>query len=354
MNEVRTAFDGAARAVRMDAARYVDPRSGSEKIVRIPGTPLKEASAYYNEAVHKGHLHCLHCDAHVRLRPASETAISGSSLKGHGASFALVAGERHDTACKLYTAVKKLTPGRNKIDEGKGYRVHINTQEYSELYTPRDGPYSRRGAIVKINDPDLVNREIYTVKSAADLVEFMAMKETHRVVESVVIFGNGKPIPWQEFFVRYSRGAPKQKRFLDLVARLRAGGADAQIPVLMEMQIARPRNIHPYAKNLSVLSRKIPYERGADGKSHDIVPAVRLERDSAIHDKDVSGAFNHGARQFVLGLATLHHPEGGHYYINVTVSDADQVTAMNIENIMKRASAKAHIGQLPASESSPK
>ncbi|HEU4838671.1 MAG TPA: hypothetical protein VFS88_04585 [Micavibrio sp.] len=354
MKQVRSAFDGVAKTVRMDAARYIDPRSGSEKIVRLPGAALEAGSAHYNEAEHKGHLHCLHCDAHVRPRPASETAISGSSLKGHAAAFAIVAGQRHDTACEFYTAPKKSAPGRSKVNEGKGYRVHINTQEYSELYTPRDGSYSRRGAITKINDPDLADREIYTVKSAADLVEFMTMKETSRVVDSVVIFGNCKPIPWQDFFVRYNRAEPKQKRFLDLIARLRAGGADAQIPVLMEMQIARPRKFHPHAENLWVLSRRIPYERGDNGKSHDIFPAARIDREAAIHDRGVSGAFGNGTHQLVLGLATLNHPEGGHYYINVIVSDADQVMTVNIENIMKRASAKAHIGQLPAPELSPK
>lgn len=354
MKPIRPVFDGAAKTVRMDAARYVNPANGHEKIVQPPGTPLKKDHAYYYEPTHKGYLHCLHCDANVRLRPASDTAVSGSSLKGNAASFALVAGQRHDTACEFYAEPKKSAARKKTADDGKGYRIHINTQEYSDLYTPKDGSYSRRGAITEINDPDLADREIYTVKSAADLVDFMMTKDTDRVIRSVVVFGNGKPIPWQDFFIRYNRGANDQPRFMALFERLQAGGKGAQIPVLMEMQLRKPVTVNGYGKTLSVPSRKIPYKQDADGTRHDIVPAANLDRESALHNTGVSGAFSYGTHHLVLGLATLNHPNDGHYYINVIVTDPAQVTTVNIENVMKRAVAKARIGQLPTPESGPK
>jgi hypothetical protein len=334
----------------MDAARYIDPRGG-EKIVRIPGAPLKGDHVHYCESSHKGRLLCLDCDAHVRLRIAGE-AVPGGSLKSPAAYFAVVAGQRHDTACEFYDAPQKTRPG---MDADQGYRVHIDMQEYGMDFTAKDSLPSRRGGPAETDAHDLEGREIYTVKSAADLVEFMTMAETNRVARSVVVFGNGKPVPWREFFVRYSHhDERKQKRFVDLLARLCAGGAGAQIPVLMEMQIPYAKTVYPSGNNLSILSRKIPCERGADGKRHDIVPAVLFDREAAMHDANLTRAFRYGARHLVLGFATLDRPGDGHSYINVIVGDADQVTTVNIENVMKRASAKAHIGQLPSSQLSPK
>lgn len=325
-------FDGAAKTVQMDAARFLDPKKGMV-IVRPAGAHFKEGEVQYYARDHKGHLLCLHCDAGVHLRDIPAAAIAGSSLKSSVPYYALNRGQKHDSACDFYTEPKSPAP-RRPVDKTKGYRININVQEFNH-FTKEDGTYSRNGAITTINDEDFADRERRVVKHVDDLVEILQTKDAARIRDSVVVFNN-EPLPWEKFFIRYNHKGNDQPRFIDLVERLKKAGPGEQIYCLMELQVAKPRLGVPRQKRNSVTSRAIPYLKNEDGTNSDIIPSAFIDFDGARANAFVAMEFSQGGHYLTLGLVTLNQSDDGAYFINMRIADDGQVAVVNIENIARQ------------------
>lgn len=332
MKRPKQQFDGAAKTVRMDAARFNDPEKGMI-VVRPAGAHFKEGEVQYYAPDHKGHLLCLHCDAGVHLRDIPEAAIAGSSLKSSVPYYALNRGQKHDRACDFYTDLKSPSL-RRAVDKTKGYRIHINVQDFNH-FTKEEGSYSRKGAITTINDEDHVDRERLVVRYVNDLVDMLRTKDAARIRDSVVTFNN-ESLPWEKFFIRYNHKGNDQPRFIDLLGRLQKAGEGAQIFCLMEMQVAKPRLGAYGEKRNSVTSKPIPYLKNEDGTNSDIIPSAFIDFDAAHGNAFVSMEFSQGHHYLALGLVSLRQSDDGAYFINMRIADSGQVAPVNIENLVRQ------------------
>lgn len=331
MKRPKQQFQGAAKTVRMDAARYLDPEKRMV-VVRPAGAFLQDGDVRYYARDHKGHLQCLHCDAGVHLRDIPSAAVAGSSLKSSVPYYALNRGQTHDQECEFY-AEPKAPSTRRAIDKTKGYQININVQDFNH-FTKEDGVYSRKGAIATINDDDLADRELLVIRHVNDLVDMLAEKDAMRIRDSVVVFNNDV-LPWEKFFIRYNHKGNDQPRFTGLVERLKNEGPDAQVFCLMELQVAKPRYGSYGEKRKSVTSKRIPYQKNEDGTNRDIIPGAYIDFDGARANAFVAMEFSRGHHYLALGLVSLRQSDDGAYFLNMRIANEGQVAVVNIENIAR-------------------
>lgn len=338
-NSLSTQFEKPGKKPRMDSARYINPHTGEQYVVRMGGIRAEKKEQVYVHRYHYGHLLCVDCDAKVHARSTDRAAVSGSTFKPSEPYFALSAGQKHSDECRFKAESAVKTPARKAFDKTAGYRIHINTQEHN-LYTKVEGVYARKGAITKIVKEGLSEREAVTVSSVKDFVELMEKAEPARLRNSVVIFNN-EETSWDNFFIRYNRKGTDQPRWMSLFQRLKAAPRGTQLPCLMEMRVDKPRVVSGYSKNRSVQSQRIPFRRTEEGAAQDIIPSAQLDRDAAITNVYISSAFSFGRNYLVLGLVTLNQAKDGNYYLNISISHPDQIASVNIENIAKASAERS-------------
>ena len=313
-------------------ARFVDPRSGEEQTVQL-GLPLQDGNIRYEEAFHKGHLQCQFCNAAVREQGA-EDSLAGSSAKGRGAFF--TPEKQHDADC----ALKKQTPSkkpRTKIDHTKGYRVHVDTSQFSELFNVQSGVYDvTKGGRIASVDPDLKNRESYRVKSAADFIAFIEKADPKRLNDSVIIFRN-KAWKWEEVCIRYG----KEARFKEVVER--AKKADPSEMPLVLMQVDHPSmRWGEFKKPFTTIRSEefIPHGRDDRGFKRRIIPTIEVVNGSTY---GLAMTFSKAGSVFVMGLLKVETWTGDYITEDqaiVRVDRAAQVANVNIANLSKTVTAK--------------
>lgn len=165
-------------------ARLIKP-NGQEIIVQTGG-PLRPGNVYYNTHM-EGDLKCLCCDATSRHK-GGQRSRGGSSGTGQHAHFAVT---RHQKDCVDY--LRHADAKTQTIDRTKGYRLHLNTMDFSSVYNKRSGAYdvSQNGRIT-ISDPDLKDRESFAVNDLKELIKFLNWADPKRLKDTVVIFKNKK------------------------------------------------------------------------------------------------------------------------------------------------------------------
>lgn len=124
-------------------------------------------------------------------------SIGGTAITGNVAHLKTKAGDTHPRGC---TGVV-IPSESHKIDDKKGYRIHLNLSTIPE-YDPRSQRLIERapGGRVIVLDPDLKERKPLSVRAVKDLMTPMRSGEIERLEKSVVVRGNRK-ISWSEFMI---------------------------------------------------------------------------------------------------------------------------------------------------------
>ena len=293
-------------------ARFVRA-SGREIFIVPPGTSIEpqdiNTTDHYYAPEHKGHLKCPHCEADVRFREGS-VSVRGSSEAGRRAHFALFPGGFHDKGCALENNPAYRRP--LIIDRTKGFRIHINTSDYSDVFNDKSGVYD--GAALP---PELREREPVSIKSANDLVKLLERGEFDRIQDSIVIFRN-KSLPWNDFFIRTEEGNP---RVAALVDRLEAGEGETFCAMVLSAKQGRFFSFH---------QRELKFDRlpilRQDNMYEVVIPQVRIPND---HNTLLNASFSKAGSYLVLAVPTSKpydaHNERRHY-LTLRLDSRDMAT----------------------------
>lgn len=312
--------------VTMWKARFLDPY-GEPRDVQVPKMKLGDGATYYSHQYHKGHLCCAYCAARVHYNKGS-VSTQGNTSPGIRPHFATNPDEKHEDACLW--KFREPSQSVEDIDPTKGYRIHLNTLEYSDLFNVPSGVYENG----KILDPDMHGRERLVVKGIHDLVTLLEKGEWDRINDSVIIHRNEK-FMWDDFCIHDG----KWRRIFSLLERQKERPKDSPPMCLMQIKTDNVHAFRGYGKQ-EVPSRPVlMYERDERGKKQEIRTTVHIKNRDNTH---VMGAFTHPGSYFVLAPVKYNLFEGDYktiHYFNIDVTNIEQVTEANIENIVAKGRA---------------
>jgi hypothetical protein len=324
--------------VVMTQARYVKAFEG-EEVVELPGTRLyDDASVKYDEKKHKGWLSCRYCEAAVHFHRGSATICGQADLRGSSPHFSTNPKQEHGKDC-LWPFLE-TDEGRpsHSYDDSAGFRLHLNTLTYSELFNGRAHHYQRdQDKKLVVNDEALKAMRPFSIKSVDDLVSFISKGAFERLRNSRILH-NGWDLKWDEFFVRYARGPkPVHARHIALWHSLRGLPPRTAQPVLMEFNVASgvvPTDL--FAQHLTVPSKSIFVRRDEQGRKHFIRPTAYLDNKD---DTRVMHGFADAGRYLVMGAARLGKPFKGKgtvmHPLNIKVTDTRQFKQIDIAELAR-------------------
>ncbi len=328
--------------ITMYEARFVPQETDGdaapqERIVRVADRDLSGGAVYYDEGTHKGWLKCRFCDAAVHHVKGHDMVAGHTDMKGASTHFRTNPGQEHSTSCgwerlKVERALRRQYGYESSsYDPDKGYRIHLNVNLADYFYNKRR--LYGRDAVRRIvcHDDRLPDMEPVSVRSVDDIVTRLAGLNPDRLKKSLVVH-NGFALPWQDFFVRYMRGAPDNAagahgRFLKLHERLKTSRA---VPCLMEFNMASGAK-----KPAPAMIESKPVLMGRDdyNRTHYLVPRAYIDGDrAAFHEKLKHG----GDRHLVLGFARTAISEQKDrvlHYLNISLQNAAQMTSCDIAQI---------------------
>ncbi len=312
-------------------ARFI--RSNGTAVFVVPrGTPIEDArTVRYDPLVHKGHLKCPHCEADIRFREGS-VSVRGSSEAGRRGHFALFPGGHHDAGCEVEKSPQYRRP--LPIDKTKGFRIHINTSGYSDVFNEKSGVYDG-GSL----PPELRVREPISIKSAAELVTLLerahARGEFDRINGSIVIFRN-KSLSWQEFLVRPDRTG--NGRVAALVDRLESPDSPHICAIVLDNQT--PKQFSWDDREIEF--RDVYMKRGHRRERARLFVSIPDARNTILNT-----AFSEAGSYLVLGMPTMRSydtKKGPVHFLNIKVDRLDALTPFNPASLRKAAPEHADRG----------
>lgn len=327
----------------MNEARYTDP-AGQVQIVQLPGTVLRPGHVHYRDAEHKGSLTCRHCDIPVHFNAGCDS-IAGSSFAGRAAHFKRNNRQQaHEAGCLWPLRIDADAGDSREIDDTAGYRLHLNTLKVSPAFNRAGLYYKDENGRVKTADESLKRRETYAIKSVEDLKTFIIKADFSRIADSCVIFRN-QSIGWADFFIRYGKN---KHRHIDLFERLQANPSALHY-CAMEVRLAKPVYDRPGGgRQACAQSRALFYQRDERGRPHFIMPRVFLDNRD---DMYVRTAFERAGDYLVLGVPRLKSVWDANvvkHFINISITDRNQVAPVSIRGLYADARKKAERGSGPA------
>lgn len=329
--------DGSLSVSRTGEARYVDQKTGTETIVQPVGTKLKPGNKYFNAGDHGDHIFCVDCTAPLRF---SDEAKSSGGSSGVGGVSHFVAKRPHDPECLVPKRAATSEPPK-QIDRSKGYILLIETAEFSYSFNQRSGFYnvSEFGRRVRADD-ELKDREVLTVRSVKDIMNFIRRGEKERIFDTTVVFQNNA-IPWRQFCILND----KPERIADLVERAKARKGMEEPPfALVEIKTNKPlyhgkRQTVPGGRWVVPRAPVSPVEIARTRTGMPIFARFDVYPDNQ-ENTNVSHAFYEAGTYFILGEVRHKEAKGGNrHYLSITVTHPDQIARVNIENLAAEAKA---------------
>lgn len=291
-------------------------------------------------------LFCPHCSAGVNFVKSSTRAIAGTNEQTVSPHFRLAAGESHEKSCPIKRFEGQHSQSR-EYDTELGWRIHLNTREFSSEYATRDAVYFRdSNHHLQVNPRRLpagesaekfMSRAPIAAKNVKDLLDIVGKGDVDRLNDSYVIYED-KVIPWSSFFIR-------QRRYFDLAKRLEAGAS--HLPVLLHMEVERGVT-RGYKHPANYAAGKPHFwKRNAHGNE------VFLQSRAWLDNRDdgfLRDAFREAGEYFVLGLARLTHPSGSLKAVNVSLTSFEQVEKGSLDDLVEKACGSNASPQKPANE----
>lgn len=356
----------------MSATKFVTARNAATgELVTLPEVRAQffKAAAQSPEAVKDLRkafkMVCPHCDPHqnpaaIHFNFASEKpdgtlkTIAGQDIIGNRANLRTNPKALHTKGC---TAVV-LSGSNGKVDESKGYRIHVNIGEI-----PERSPRNRRliirngeGRII-ILDPDLKTREPWELSKPDKIIPLLKSGQFARIHDSVAVYGSQK-IAWDDFFVHRQTKDDPDLRMRGFMGRLLAGD---HVPALIDLEFdARVSVCEKNNKNGKYREYKFPKVTGVihpeSGREVTVIPRI------CVNNEYLFGEFTdiHRARgeMFLLTRdATIFKSSFARdtYIMYIDIADPAMITRANLRGITcegrKNEAKRAEI--LAASSSAP-
>ncbi len=292
---------------------------GRVQTVQPRGTKLVDGNHYYNPHTHRALLHITE-DEPVVLREPKAASRGGSSAPGLTPYFQRVT--------RSPKANKVKTP--KEIDYSKGYRIHLNTSEFSDAFSELDGVYkvSRNGKL-RLADNDLRDREAKSIVTAEDILELMQRADPKRLRDSVVVFRN-RSVTWDEFFVRpqQSVGHERFVKLLDRIDQIKQKGGEAFCAMVL-------RITEPYYydfDNRAAKGTSLPITRDENFES--VTPKVFIDSNNTY----VQDAFRKAGDYLVLGIPkvwTANVRGENIHHISIRLENREAVAKIDWVDILK-------------------
>ena len=326
-------------AVILSNIRPIDKRSIPENL------KVEE----YDEAKHKGHLHCYDCDARVTMVRAVESK-AGSNFGEVPAHYTTVPNSPHADICETTRRREISLPDRNKIDRTKGFRIHLNLfrsgviENLNNEFGPAagNGPYGRDRFKARLIGPEaetLRQMETFAVNRIDDLIEFLSKKEVSRIKESRVIHRNAS-IPFSDFVLSYDPDLENgiHKKFIRFLRGVNKWGKKSQ-PVMMEIITDRSYGGRSLKYGEPILSRPIVIPPEREGGKPVIIRPQLISR-----SYEMDWTFTQPGKYLAVGRATMERAEtldAIEYIISMRVAEGKQVKKADL-SIIRAENEKHH------------
>ncbi len=302
--------------------------------VQPEGTPHVPGHRYFSEQFDRGNTFCPCCTVPVVYRSASPS-VMGSTFRGRQAHFALKPGGKHDEGCDILSRPayeRHLIPDRTK-----GYRIHINTREYSETFNDAAGVYGKGpNGRIQITNPDIRDRERIVIKGADGLINFFKNADPARVADSKIIFRN-RAIGMEDFFIRRSLDGKNVSRFTRLLERLEKMPDGEETLCAMVVPVKRGTTLGPQRRTVKGEMVKIPSRQTAD-MPESIVPEIYARNRSTTH---ILWGFEQPGDYLVMGVPRLRTNDGDvrrFHHISLTLDDPKGFARIDLKEILKNNS----------------
>lgn len=325
--QVTDVFGTVSMKGRSITALYISPNTDERRKVQVPGTPHQEGHSYFS-AYEAQFLYAADGETKLRYHPARP---SGGGSSGVGAGGYL---SPEKPARKTKPEDAPETP-RKKREPFTGYRILINTADYSPVFNQKSGVYevSEHG---RLTDPAIPHKlKNVSVRGVKDIVDLIRFGDTNLLANSVVIFQNNQ-ISWKQFCIRM--GTPtRQLELLERLQRRRPGQEPAF--ALVEIRTAGRHDPTPdwhtddpkkRGKVPRVPVEPIEIKTDDDGKKVTIRYDVYIDEQRA--DKHAKYSIYEAGSYFVLA-EVRHKQHGSMHYLSLKVTDKDQIMQVNIENL---------------------
>ncbi|MGE4312788.1 MAG: hypothetical protein AB7E85_00780 [Pseudobdellovibrionaceae bacterium] len=291
-------------------------------------------------------LMCPHCPAEVHFVKPTTRAIAGTNEQNVAPHFRLASGAEHDENCPIKQYAEEGGESR-EYDNSLGWRIHLNTREFSSLYETRDSVYYRDGNYhLRVNQRRLpegespekfISRAPFAVKNAKELIDLIARGNLDRLNDSYVVFED-KVVPWRSFFIR-------EKRFFDLAQRLESTGS--YLPVLMHFDVERGISRGRWDKAVCAKDKERFWKRNVHDEAVFLQTRVWLDNHE---DSDLRSVFHRAGEFFVLGNARLRHTSGTLKTINVSLTSMEQVVPQKLDDLVAKVTGQHAPSRTPAND----
>ncbi len=310
----------------MPEARFAD--GARVEIVQPSARDLRPGRMPYAASEHKGRLSCMFCDA--SLHHNAGTPVIAGGHPGRQAHFVTDPGSRHGETCLL---PPRPQDGRaTEYDDTLGWRIHINTLDYSDQFNLAAGPYERdEEGRLRLKNPALKTHRPVAVTDVKHIATLIRRGQFDRLRASLVMMADrAQPLAWDEFLIRYMRGGDEGYRYKGLMNRLAWGGRQ---PAVLEIVTEGGGGRCVESQPVRTLQR---------GLRLDIIPRVWLDNRD---DTRVMGSMTGAGRYLVLGVPRLSQQFEGRKglvrYLNISVTDRRQVMPADIDRLMEEGRLKA-------------
>jgi hypothetical protein len=316
----------------MPFARFKS-ETGDVQYVRPQGHFLQNGQTVYYEALHKNHLECPCCDTPVLHRKAAPVIASGH--KGFPAFFATFPRRDHEDSCPL----PREKHDRKIYDQSRGYRIHVNLPDYSDLFNHAAGPYERdENNRLRLKDQMLATRQPKAVSGIEDVVKLIRSGDFARLKDSVVMLADREqPLSWNQFLIRLSTNGGTHNRHLALMDRALS---KLYQPAVVEIEITDKTwpNKHEWrAGKLSAQSKPI-FAGRFDNKAEWLIPRIWLDNPK---DTRVQYALCDPGHYLVLGIPRVSKFFGQTRFLDISVTDHRQVMQVDFDSLIKQGESNA-------------
>ncbi len=316
----------------MPFARF-KPDAGDVQYVRPQGHFLQSGQTAYYQALHKNHLECPCCDTQVLHRKAAPVIAGGH--KGRPAFFATFPKRDHEDSCPL----PREDSDNKRYDKSRGYRIHINLPDYSDLFNHEAGPYERdENGRLRLKDQTLASCQPKAVSAIEDVVKLIRSGDFTRLKDSVVMMADREaPLTWNQFLIRLSTNGGMHNRHLALMDRVLSKSYQ---PAAVEIEITDktwPSRERWKAGSLSAQSKPIFAGRFND-KPEWLIPRIWLDNRD---DTRVQFALCDPGHYLVLGIPRVSRFFGQTRFLDIKVTDHRQVMRVDFDDLIKKGQSNA-------------
>ena len=325
-----------------------------------------ENAVEYDPVRDKGKLVCIHCKVALMSHRYTNDAVAAGNVFGYRGHFATI-GSREPKKprlakdgtvipykpnvhvnCVAAVVEQKRT---STPDETKGYKIYIDMGKLKRVFRRNAEIISRDPVTRRIvnHDPDLVDRELVTLKTPRDFIKALKNLDPERLRKAAVVFENNK-YTWDEFFVRIlPRNTGKHdSRWVNVAKNVLQG---KNLPVMAHIPLAGKEPVkilNPQdGDSLHYAFGSVQVENPAGEQS------LTVQYWLSVHNVHMFGLVKDSPLQQFIGLAQpvgyYDQDDPNLYHIELPFDDPKRLVEADLRAITREVQQKAE----PAAPSAP-